>query len=126
MGSLVVREGTGGIKPLSDRDKREIVVTARKTLGADRHPEATFTATDFKPAPGGGGEISGTLTLAGRARPIALRVSESGPGTYQATASVVQTQFGIKPSSGFLGALKVRDAVDVQARVSLPEGETAA
>jgi len=125
MGSLVVREGTGGIKPLSDRDKREIVVTARKVLGADRHPEATFTATDFKPA-GGGGEISGTLTLAGRTRPIALRVSESGPGAYQVTTSVVQTEFGIKPYSGFLGALKVRDAVEVQAQVSLPEGETAA
>lgn len=123
MGSLVVREGTGGIKPLSDRDKREIVVTARKVLGADRHPEATFTATDFKPA--AGGEISGTLTLAGRTRPITVRVSESGPGTYQATTSVVQTEFGIKPYSGFLGALRVRDAVDVQAQLSLPEGEIA-
>ena len=49
MGSLIVREGTGGLKPLTDRDRREIAVTARKTLGADRHPEATFSATEFKP-----------------------------------------------------------------------------
>jgi len=122
MGSLVVREGTGGIKPLTDRDKREIVVTARKTLAADRHPEATFTASGFAPA-AGGGEISGTLTLAGRTQPVRLKVTESGPGAYRATTSVVQTQFGIKPYSGFLGALKVRDAVDVQAEVSLPESE---
>src|ERR1700751_5890873 len=27
MGSLIVREGTGGIKPLTDRDRREIAVT---------------------------------------------------------------------------------------------------
>lgn len=121
MGSLVVREGTGGLKPLSDRDKREIVVTARKVLGADRNPEATFSATGFTPA-GGGGEISGTLTLAGRSRPIRLAVSESGPGNYQVTTSVVQTEFGLKPYSGFLGALKVRNAVDVRAEVSLPEG----
>ncbi|MBO0771557.1 MAG: YceI family protein, partial [Actinobacteria bacterium] len=40
MGSLVVREGTGGVKPLTDRDRREIAVIARKTLAADRHPEA--------------------------------------------------------------------------------------
>ena len=40
MSSLIVREGTGGLKPLTDRDRREIAVTARKTLGADRHPEA--------------------------------------------------------------------------------------
>lgn len=120
MGSLVVREGTGGIKPLSDRDKREIAVTARKVLSADRNPEATFAATDFTAA-AGGGEISGTLTLAGRSRPIRLRVSESGGG-YEAAASVVQTEFGIKPYSGFLGALKVRDAVDVRAEVTLPDG----
>ena len=121
MGSLVVREGTGGLKPLTDRDKREIAVTARKVLAADRHPEATFSAAGFAAA-AGGGEISGTLTLAGRSRPIRLQVSESGSGSYQATASVVQTQFGIKPYSGFLGALKVRDAVEVRAEVALPDG----
>ncbi len=126
MGSLVVREGTGGLKPLTDRDKREIAVTARKVLAADRHPEATFTAAEFAAAAGGGGEISGTLTLAGRSQPIRLQVSESGSGSYLATASVVQTQFGIKPYSGFLGALKVRDAVEVRAEVALPDGgETA-
>ena len=124
MGSLVVREGTGGLKPLSDRDKREIAVTARKVLAADRNPEATFSATDFTAA-AGGGEISGTLNLAGRSRPIRLRVSESGSG-YQAATSVVQTEFGIKPYSGFLGALKVRDAVEVRAEIALPDGgETA-
>src|SRR5215469_9682751 len=73
MGALVVREGTGGVKPLSDRDRREIAVTARKTLGADRFPEAVFAASTFTPATGAsagaggadgaGGEISGTLTL---------------------------------------------------------------
>jgi polyisoprenoid-binding protein YceI len=122
MGSLVVREGTGGLKPLTDRDKREIAVTARKVLGADRHPEATFTASGFTAAAAGGGEISGTLTLAGRSQPIRLQVSESGSGGYLATTSVVQTQFGIKPYSGFLGALKVRDAVEVRAEVTLPDG----
>ena len=50
MGALIVREGGGGLKPLTDRDRREIAVTARKTLGADRHPEATFAATSSSPA----------------------------------------------------------------------------
>src|SRR2546428_4528853 len=44
MGSLIVREGTGGLRPLSDRDRREIAVTARKVLAADRYPEAKFSA----------------------------------------------------------------------------------
>jgi polyisoprenoid-binding protein YceI len=118
MGSLVVREGSGGIKPLTDRDKREILATARKVLAADRHPEATFSATSFEPA-GDGGVISGTMTIAGRSSPLRLTVTKSGPDTYQATTSVVQTAFGITPYRGFFGALKVRDAVDVQAEVSL-------
>jgi polyisoprenoid-binding protein YceI len=123
MGSLVVKEGTGGLKPLTDRDRREIAVTARKVLAADRNPEATFAATGFEPAAGSAGEgvIAGTLTIAGRSRPLRLTVSQPAAGEYRATASVAQTDFGIKPYTAFLGSLKVRDAVGVQVDVSLPE-----
>lgn len=123
--SLVVRDGTGGLKPLTDKDKREIAVTARKVLSADRFPEATFTATGFQPADGGaqgeqsGGVITGTLALAGRTGPLHLRVSPAGSWRYQATTTVKQTDFGIKPYTAFLGTLKVRDAVDVQVEVDL-------
>ena len=127
MGALVVREGTGGVKPLSDRDRREIAVTARKTLGADRYPEAVFAASTFAPAAGAGGadgaggEISGTLTLHGETRPLRLQVSHTGPDRYHAEATVVQSQYGIKRYSGFLGALRVRDAVQVTVDVDLSQ-----
>jgi polyisoprenoid-binding protein YceI len=123
LGALVVKTGTGGVKPLSDRDKREIAVTARKVLAADRHPEATFSASNFEAAAGGGGIITGTLTLAGRSRPLRLAISQPQPGEYRATASVTQTDFGIKPYSGFLGALKVRDSIGVQVEISLPDSD---
>jgi polyisoprenoid-binding protein YceI len=125
LGSLVVKEGTGGIKPLTDRDKREISVTARKVLAADRFPKATFTAIGFEPGAGanGGtdssGVISGTLQLAGRNGPLQLRVSPAGAGKYQATTIVRQTDFGIKPYSAFLGTLKVADKVEVDVEVDL-------
>jgi len=125
MGALVVREGTGGVKPLSDRDRREIAVTARKTLGADRYPEAVLAASTFAPAAGAGdgdgGEISGTLTLHGETRPLRLQVSQTGPDRYHAEATVVQSEYGIKPYSGFLGALRVRDAVQVTVDVDLSQ-----
>ncbi len=121
LGSLTVREGTGGLKPLTDRDRREIVASARKTLGSDRQPEAVFTAENFEPAADGGGVITGTLTLAGAARPLRLQVSRTGPGQYHVTTSVVQSEHGIKPYRGFLGALKVRDAVDIDIDVDLSE-----
>jgi polyisoprenoid-binding protein YceI len=122
LGSLMVREGTGGLKPLTDRDRREIAVTARRVLGATRHPEATFSATKFEPADGGGVVISGSLTLAAVTRPLQLQVSELGPGHYRATASVRQSDHGIKPYTAFLGALRVRDTVDVEVEINLPDG----
>jgi polyisoprenoid-binding protein YceI len=122
LNSLVVRDGSGGLKPLSDRDRREIAATARKVLSAQRHPDATFSATAFEPAgPDQGGVITGTLTLAGQTRPLRLTVRPSGAGSYVATASVTQSEFGIKPYTGFLGALKVADAVGVRVEVTLPE-----
>ncbi len=123
MTALAVREGTGGLKPLSDGDRREIGATARKVLGASRHPEASFAATSFQPDAGGGGVIGGDLTLAGATRPVRFQVSGTGDG-YRATGSVIQSAFGITPYRGFLGALKVRDAVDVEIEVGLP-GEQA-
>lgn len=124
--SLIVREGTGGLKPLTDRDRREIAATALKTLSAGQNPEATFTATEFQPDGAGGGQIAGTLTLAGRSQPLRLAVAATGPDRYRVTTSVVQTRHGIKPYTGFLGALKVRDAVDVEAEVDLSQSEEAA
>jgi polyisoprenoid-binding protein YceI len=124
MGALVVRSGSGGVKPLTDRDKREIQVQARKTLGSDRHPEATFGDATFEPGAGGGGTISGTLTLAGRSQPFRLQVEQTGEGTYRGTGTVAQTAFGIKPYSGFFGALKVRDNVNVEVNVDLSQPES--
>jgi hypothetical protein len=119
LSSLVVREGTGGLKPLTDRDKREIAVTARKELSAAGGLEARFTATDFEPS-GDGGVIAGTLTIGGNSGPLRLLVTKTGPGAYAAAGTVLQTSFGIKPYTGFLGALKVKDAVDFEAQVQLP------
>jgi polyisoprenoid-binding protein YceI len=121
LGALVVREGTGGIKPLTDRDKREIAVTARKVLASDRHPEAVFAAAGFESVAGGGGEISGTLTIRGQERPLRVRVTQTGTDRYHAEAQVVQSDYGIKPYTAFLGALRVRDAIDITVDLDLSD-----
>jgi polyisoprenoid-binding protein YceI len=121
MGALVVRDGTGGIKPLTDRDRREIAVTARKVLASDRHPEAVFAAAGFEPVAGGGGEISGTLTIRGQARPLKVHVTQTSADHYHVEAQIVQSDYGIKPYSGFLGALRVRDAVDIAVDLDLSD-----
>ena len=47
LGSLTVREGSGGAKPLTDRDRRDIEAQARKILGEPR--QATFTSAKVIP-----------------------------------------------------------------------------
>ena len=121
LGALAVREGTGGVKPLTDRDRREIAVTARKVLSAGPYPEAVFAADGFQPAADGGGEISGTFTLRGQSRPLRLQVKQTGTDRYHAEGQVVQSDYGIKRYTAFLGALRVRDAVDVVADLDLSD-----
>lgn len=120
--SMIVRTGTGGVKPLTDRDRREIAVTARKVLGADRHPEVTFNANAFEPGKAGGGAVNGTLTIGEMSRPVRLDITKYGENGYHASATIRQSEFGIKPYTAFLGALKVSDAVKVEVDVELGSG----
>ena len=102
-----------------DASTREIVATAAKVLDVERYPHATYSAAKFEPDGSGGGMVSGTLTLRGQARPLQLQVNSTGEDRYRVTTSVVQSAYGIKPYTAFFGALKVRDAVDVEADIDL-------
>jgi hypothetical protein len=119
LGSLAVREGAGGAKPLTDRDRRDILNTASKILGAAA--TASFASTRVIPS-AGGGAIEGTLALHGTSQPVRLQVISPVPGRYRGTAQVRQSDFGITPYSGFFGALKLRDEVTVEFEVELVEG----
>jgi polyisoprenoid-binding protein YceI len=115
LGSLAVLEGTGGAKPLSDKDRRDILNTAGKILGGGT---ARFTSSRIIPA-ASGGAIEGTLTLNGATRPVRLQLVSRGPGQYRGTATVRQTDHGITPYTGFFGALKLKDEVTVEVEADL-------
>jgi polyisoprenoid-binding protein YceI len=123
LASLTVREGTGGAKPLTDRDRREIQKQAHKILGDA--PRAGFTSRQVIPSSTSSagspaaGVIEGTLTLHGVSRGIQLEVTSPGPGRYRGTTTIKQTDFGITPYSGFFGALKLRDEVTVEFEVTI-------
>jgi YceI-like domain len=125
LGSLVVREGTGGARPLSASDRRDIESTMRKILGSGsgsgsggRPAAATFRSTRVIPS-SVGGAIEGTLTLNGRSQPVRLQLTSPAPGRYRGAVTIVQSAFGIKPYTGFFGALKLRDEVVAEFEVDL-------
>jgi hypothetical protein len=121
LGSLAVREGTGGVKPLTDSDRADIKKTMSGILGDGT---ATFTSSRIIRTGASGGAIEGSLTLNGRSQPVRLQVSEPAPGRYRGTATVLQSAFGLKPYTGFFGALKLKDEVVVEFDVDLAKAES--
>ena len=122
LGSLEVREGTGGVKPLTDGDRREIKKTMSGILGDGT---ATFASSRIIPSGASGGAVEGMATLGGKTQPARLQVTSPGPGRYRGTATLAQTAFGIKPYVGFFGALKLRDEVGLEFEVDLAKAESA-
>jgi YceI-like domain len=121
LGSLEVREGTGGAMPLTDRDRREIKKQIGGILGGGT---ASFASTRVIPSgssgsASSGGAIEGTATLNGKTQPARLQVTDSGSGRYRGSVTLAQTGFGIKPYTGFFGALKLKDEVVVDFEVDL-------
>jgi polyisoprenoid-binding protein YceI len=117
LGSLEVREGSGGAKALTDSDRRDIKKTMSGILGDGT---ASFTSSKITRFGASGGAIEGTVTLNGQSQPVRLQVSEPGPGRYRGSATVQQTGFGLKPYTGFFGALKLKDEVTVEFELNLP------
>ncbi len=107
--SIDVREGTGGAKKLGDGDKQDIRKTIDKDILKQQH--ITFTSTSCQRT-NGGLTVSGDLQLVGTTKPVSFELSESG-GTVTGTATVKQSDWGIKPYSALFGALKVDDEVQV-------------
>ena len=118
--SLEVREGTGGVKPLTDADRASIRDTLRGILNSAAHPVITFvssqvsgTAESFR--------LGGDLTIAGVTQPVTVQ-GQLAAGRAQGSAVIVQSRWGIRPYSAFLGALKLRDEVEVQFDIDLTPG----
>ncbi len=119
--SLEVLRGDGGLKPLSEKDKKTILANAMDTMKARAHPELSLDAPDLRVA-AGQSRITGQVSVAGATRPqiVDLTVTRAGGQVQvQVRCDLVQSDFGIKPYSGMLGALKVRDAVEVRADLTI-------
>ncbi|GAA0548101.1 YceI family protein [Actinomadura livida] len=113
--ALEVREGTGGVKPLTDDDRAEIKKNLRKVLEVNRHPEITFVSSRIT----GDGEIEGDLTIMGRAKPVRIRAELDGDRV-RGGVTVTQSRWGIKPYSAFFGALRLADDVEIDFDLRLP------
>jgi len=118
--SLEVREGLRGVKPLTDKDRAEIRGNIdEKILGG--HP-VEFRSSGMRPADDGGRlTVEGDLTMAGSTRPVTADLSVED-GRISGTIPLTQSDWGIKPYRGLMGALKVRDEIEVVVAATLASG----
>jgi polyisoprenoid-binding protein YceI len=116
--SLAVREGTGGMTELGEEDRANIEQTIGDEVLHGR--DISFRST----ACSGHGErlrFEGELTIAGATRPLTFELGVDPSGALDASATVRQTDWGIKPYSTLFGALKVADEVEVRFAGSLDQ-----
>jgi polyisoprenoid-binding protein YceI len=121
MTSLIVPDGGGAL--LTGSVRREIEENARRSLQVTDHPTASFQSSQVVPL-ADGGTISGTLTLCGVAVPTEMRIRDVGFGRFFATALVSQAAHGITPYSAMLGAVRLRDDVQVELEIDLATAES--
>src|SRR6185437_14732638 len=109
-----------GVKPLTDKDRGEIRKNIReKILGTQ---QIAFRSRVVRPGAGTDRlAVEGDLTMAGNTRPVTAELEAAG-GRLRGTIPVTQSQFGIKPYRGLMGALKVRDDVEVVVDAPLGAG----
>ena len=113
--SLEVRRGEGGLKSLSGPEKVLARSNALGSLDADDSPRISFAANEIEES-GDGYRLVGSLEIKGRSNPctVDLRVEDLGTSWRMTSETVVrQSDFGVKPYSLMLGALKVSDDVTV-------------
>ena len=117
--SLHVRRGLHGAKPLSDSDRASIRDNiARKVLGS---APISFRSTRVE-ATGGRLAVTGDLTIAQATRPVSCEVALDETGRASARVALRQSEWGITPYRALMGALKVRDEVEVSLDARLPAG----
>ena len=119
--SLEVREGVRGVKPLTDKDRGEI----RKNIDEKvlQGQPIAFRSRDVRLADGDGPlVVEGDLTIAGSTRPVTARLDVSADGRISGTIPLTQSNWGIKPYRGLMGALKVRDDLEIAIDARLPAG----
>ncbi|HET9123833.1 MAG TPA: YceI family protein [Solirubrobacteraceae bacterium] len=117
--SLRVREGRGGLQPLREEDRRAI----ERRIGREVLGSGTIAFRSARAEPADGAlHADGELELHGRHGPVSVVLRVDGSGRLSASATIMQTAFGIKPYSAMFGRLKVRDEVQVALEGRLPAG----
>lgn len=105
---------------VSAKDRAEIQETmlGPAVLDTERYAEIRFHSTTIERAGDARWKVRGNLLLHGQTRSVVVEVSEK-EGRYRGSATLKQSDFGIKPVSLFGGTVKVKDVVRIEFEIVL-------
>jgi polyisoprenoid-binding protein YceI len=92
----------------------------RAAMSADKFPDVVYKLSSFELKPQDGAilaKTSGELTISGQTKPITMDVelrAAAGAVAARGSYTLKMSDYGIKPPSLMLGAIKVRDPVTIR------------
>lgn len=103
---------------LSPKDRAKIEKSIQgDVLEVRKNPDIRFTSRSVEER-GAAMVIIGDLSLHGRTRPLTVEARDAGEA-WEATVTLHQPDFGIKPFSAMMGTLKVK--ADLRVEISVPK-----
>ncbi|HLW77003.1 MAG TPA: YceI family protein [Bryobacteraceae bacterium] len=88
------------------------------TLDIAHYREIKFQSSRVEKTGDASWRVTGTLSLHGVSKPVAVEVSREG-GAFSGKTILKQTDFGIKPISVGGGAIKVKNEIDIEFKIFL-------
>lgn len=125
---IVAADSLGDEQPAlspKDREKVDRQAAGPEVLDAQRYPEIRFVSNALQPTretpgrrdDGVRGALTGTLSFHGQERPLSIPLVATKEGNgWRARGAVTfkQSDFGIRPFSGFAGTIAVRDELKLE------------
>jgi polyisoprenoid-binding protein YceI len=99
------------------KDRATIQETMQnRVLESEKYPEIRFRSSLVTPMGGQAWMVTGTLTLHGASKVVAVEVRRDGDA-YAGSARLKQTDFGIQPVSVAGGVVKVKNELDISFKI---------
>jgi polyisoprenoid-binding protein YceI len=104
--------------PADKRAEVQETMHSAKVLESERYPDIIFVSRVVEPAGENAYRVLGDLTLHGVTRAVTVNVIRQ-QGRYTGSATLKQTDFGIKPVSLAGGTIKVKDIVRIEFDIAI-------
>jgi polyisoprenoid-binding protein YceI len=107
---------------IDQKDRQKVAEFTRSPamLDVSRHPKLVFRSAAIEPIREDAYRVLGELTIRGIAKPVTLIVKlrrEAGGLIVEGRVAFPMTQFGLKPPSAALGAIRTKDVMTLRLEV---------